>query len=38
MNQLSYKVSKKKLNSAGINLNGKISKDINHTIRILKNI
>jgi len=38
MNQLSYHVSKKKLNKEGLNLKNKISDDIKDTIKLLKNI
>ncbi len=38
MNQLSYHVSKKKINQVGLKLNSKIDKDINETIKLLKNI
>ena len=38
MNQLSYKVSKNKLNKSGIRLNGKISKDIKNTLQLIKYI
>tara|TARA_B100001057_G_scaffold484393_1_gene562419 strand:- start:773 stop:1696 length:924 start_codon:yes stop_codon:yes gene_type:complete len=38
MNQLSYQVDKKKLNSEGIQLKNKIIDDIRDTIRLLKNI
>ena len=38
MNQLSYHVDKKKLNSEGLYLKGKIETDIKNTLRLLKNI
>ncbi len=38
MNQLSYHVSKKKLNKEGIRLNNKIKNDIRDTLILLKNI
>ena len=38
MNQLSYKVSQKKLNDSGIKLNSNITFDIKQTIQILKNL
>ena len=38
MNQLSYHVSKNKINQAGLKLNSKIDKDIKETIKLLKNI
>ena len=38
MNQLSYKVSKNKLNKSGLKLNGKISKDIKNTLELIKYI
>ncbi len=38
MNQLSYHVSKKKLNKQGIRLNNKIKNDIKDTLFILRNI
>ncbi len=38
MNQLSYHVSNKKINKAGLYLNGKIDQDIKETIKLLGNI
>ncbi len=38
MNQLSYHVSKKKLNKKGLHLNGKIEIDIKETLKLLQNI
>ena len=38
MNQLSYHVSQKKLNKAGLILKSDIEKDIKETIKLLKNI
>ena len=38
MNQLSYHVSKKKLNKAGLVLKNKIDQDINDTLKLLGNI
>ncbi len=38
MNQLSYHVSDKKINNAGLYLNSKIDLDIKETIKLLKNI
>jgi len=38
MNQLSYHVSSKKINKAGLYLNGKIDQDIKETIKLLGNI
>ena len=38
MNQLSYHVSSKKLESNGLYLNGSIEKDIKHTLKLLGNI
>ena len=38
MNQLSYHVSNKKLNKAGLFLTNKIDKDIEDTLKLLGNI
>ena len=38
MNQLSYHVSQKKLNDAGLILKSDIEKDIKETVKLLRNI
>ena len=38
MNQLSYHVSKDKIEKEGLNLNYKIEKDIKNTLKLLGNI
>jgi len=38
MNQLSYHVSNKKLNKAGLVLKNRIDQDINDTLKLLGNI